>query len=88
MMESIKDYLRSHHGFVIAPPAYNIRKNIKVQIYGDYPQYVTPNNKMITRMLHLPPNKNKLHNEQSAQSVGEHTAEYEIDNRSVYNILD
>ena len=39
-------------------------------------------------MLQLLPNKNKLHNEQSAQSVTEHTAEYKIDNRSVYNILD
>ena len=26
---------------------------------------------MITRMLHLPPEKNRLHNEQSAQSVKE-----------------
>ena len=43
---------------------------------------------MIARMLHLPPEKNKLHNEQSAQSVKKHTAEYKIDNRSVYNILD
>ena len=43
---------------------------------------------MIIKMLQLLPNKNKLHNEQSAQSVTEHTAEYKIDNRSVYNILD
>ena len=39
-------------------------------------------------MLHLPPDKNMLNNEQSAQSVKEHTAEYMIDNRSVYDILD
>ena len=39
-------------------------------------------------MFHLPPNKNKLHKEQSAQSVMKHTADYEIDNRSVYDILD
>ena len=43
---------------------------------------------MIARMLHLPQDKNKLHNEQSAQSVSEYTAEYEVDNRSVYDILD
>ena len=39
-------------------------------------------------MLHLPPDKNRLHDEQSAQSVKEHTAENEIDNRNVYDILD
>ena len=39
-------------------------------------------------MLHLPPDKNKLHNEQSAQSVSEYTVEKMIDNRSVYDILD
>ena len=43
---------------------------------------------MIARMLHLSPDKNKLHNKQSAHSVSEHTAVYEIDNRSVYDILD
>ena len=75
--------LRSHWGVVRAPLAYVIRKTIIVLIYGDYPKYATPENEMITRMLHLPPDKNKLHNEQSVQSVMEHTAEYEIDNRSV-----
>ena len=39
-------------------------------------------------MLHLPPDKTRSYNEQSAQSVKEHTAEYKIDNRSVYDILD
>ena len=29
-----------------------------------------------------------LHNEKSAQSIMEHMAEYKIDSRSVYNILD
>ena len=43
---------------------------------------------MIAKMLHLPPDKNRLHNEQSAQSVKEHTAEYKINNRSVYEIMD
>ena len=39
-------------------------------------------------MLHLPPDKNRLHKEQSAQLVMEHMAEYEIDNKNVYDILD
>ena len=87
-MESIKEYLRSHHVVVRAPLAYIIRKTITVQPYGDYPKYPTPDDKMITEILHLPPDKNKLHNKQSAQSVKEHRAEYKIDNRSVYVILD
>ena len=68
MMESIEEYLRSCHGVIRAPLAYVIRKTIIVQVYGDYPKYATPYDKMIARMLHLPPDKNKLHNEQSAQS--------------------
>ena len=84
MMESI----RSHHSVIRAPLVYIIRKTITVQTYGDYSTYTTHDNTMITRMLHLPPEKNILHNEQSAQSVKEHRAEYEIDNRSVYDILD
>ena len=43
---------------------------------------------MVIRMLHLPPDKNRLHNEHSAQSVKDHTTEYETDNRSEYDILD
>ena len=39
-------------------------------------------------MLHLPLDKNRLHKEQSAQLVMEHMAEYEIDNKNVYDILD
>ena len=88
MMESIKEYLLSCHGVIRAPLTYIIRKTITVQVYGDYPQYVTPDNKIITMMLHLPPGKKKLHNKQSAQSVTENMAEYKIDNRSVYDILD
>ena len=69
MMESIEEYLRSHHGLIRETLAFVIRKTIIVQTYGDYPKY-----EMITRMLHLPPHKNRLHNEQGAQSVKEHTA--------------
>ena len=60
MMESIKEYLRVHHGIIRAPLAYIIRKTIIVQTMGDYPTYATPDNKMIATMLYLPPDKNKL----------------------------
>ena len=83
MIESIKEYLRSCGGVMRAPLACMIRKTITVQTYGEYPKYATPNEKMITKMLHLPPDKNRLHNEQCAQSVKEHTADFKIDNRSV-----
>ena len=49
---------------------------------------MTPDDKMIARMLQLPPDRNKLHNEQSPQSVTEHIAEYRIDNRNICDILD
>ena len=39
---------------------YIIRKSITVQTYGKYPMYATPDDEMITKMLHLPPDKNKL----------------------------
>ena len=86
--ESMEKYLRSHHGVVRAPLAYIIRKTIMVQVYDDYSKYVSPDDKMIAMMLHQPPDKSKLHNKQSVQSVIKHTAVYEIDNRSVYDILD
>ena len=63
-------------------------KTIIVQTYDDYPMYVTPDDETITRMLHLLSDKNKVHNEQSEQSVVQHTTEYKIDNRTVYDILD
>ena len=74
-MESIKEYLRSCYEVMRAPLAYITRKTVIVQIYGDCPKYATPDDVLIARMLHLPQSKNKLHNEQSAQSVMEHTAE-------------
>ena len=39
-------------------------------------------------MLHLPPDKNELHNGKSAQSVKKYMPEYKIDNRIVNDILD
>ena len=59
-----------------------------MQTYGDFPMYATPDDEMIARMLHLPSDKNKVHNKQSAQWVTQHAAEYKIDNRTVYDILD
>ena len=46
------------------------------------------NNEMIARMLQLSLDKNRLHDEQSAQSVKEHIIEYIIDYRSVYDNFD
>ena len=70
------------------PVAYIIRETIIVETNCDYCMYATLDDEMIPRMLCLPPDKNRLHNMHSAQSVKEHTAEYTIDNRSVDDILD
>ena len=61
-MEVIKEYLTSCHGVVKVPLAYIITRIILVKTYGDY-KYVATDDKMIARMLCLPPDKNKLHNE-------------------------
>ena len=50
--------------------------------------YATLDDEMITRMLHLPKDKNKLLLEHDGQSIRAHMAEYKIDSRSVYDILD
>ena len=68
-IEAIKEYLRPRHGIIRASLAYIIRKTITLQTYGDHPMYVTTDGKMITNMLHLPSDKNKMHNKQSAKSV-------------------
>ena len=57
-MEAIEEYLRSCQGVVRTSLAYVMRKTILVQAYGEY--HVTTDDKMITRMLHLLPDKNKL----------------------------
>ena len=88
MMESIKECLRSHLGIVKATLADAIRKSIIVQTNCEYPTYATSDDEMITRMLHLPPDKNKLLLENDIQRVQVHMAEYEIDNRMVYDVLD
>ena len=88
MMEATEEYLRSCQGVMRAPLAYIIRKTILVQTYDEYPKYATPDDEMIARMLHLPPDKNKLLQEQDSQTAKACTAEYKIDNRSVNYILD
>ena len=67
--------------------AYIISKTITVQTYGDYPKYETPDSEMINRMLHLLSDKKKVYNKQSAQPGTQHTTEYKIDNRTVYETL-
>ena len=75
-------------GVIRAPLAYIIRKSITVQTYGEYPTYANPDNEMITRMLHLRPDKNKLLLEKDVQRAQVCTAENKIDNRTVYDTLD
>ena len=55
---------------------------------GNYTMYATPDDEMIARMLHLSPNKNKLLSENDVQRVQVCTAEYKIDNWTVYDVLD
>ena len=66
----------------------HIRKSITVQTYDKYPMYATPNDEMIARMLHLPPDKNSLLPEKDVQRVQVCMAKYKIDNRTVYEVLD
>ena len=65
MMVAIKKYLRLHHVVIRVPLAYVIRKMVTVQIYDDYHKSATPDDKMIARMLHLLPDKNRLYHVQS-----------------------
>ena len=88
MMDAIKEYLRLCCGVILAPLAYITWKTVAVQTYGDYPTYATPDSKMITRMLHLPLEKNMVFHEADAQTVQAHMPEYEINNRNTYDILD
>ena len=86
-MEAIKEYLRSCFSVVRAPLAYVIRKIMLVQTYGEYPKYKTPDNEITTRMLHLLPDKNKILLDSDVQSNKALMAEYNIYNRSVYDML-
>ena len=58
----------------------------RIETYGHYPKYATPDDKLIARMFYLPPDKSKFLSEHDVQSVKVHTSEYKIDNRSVNNI--
>ena len=86
-MKAIEEYLRSHQDVIRALMAYIIRKTILVQSYGDYPKYVASDNGMISRMLHLPPDKNELILEWDAQSARASIAEYKRDNKSVRHFV-
>ena len=55
---------------------------------GDYHMHATPDNKIIARILNWPPDKIKLLLEKNVWKVQDHTAEYKIDNRTVYDDLD
>ena len=88
MIESIKEYLRPCHGLAKAPLAYIIRKTTLVQTMGDYPIHAIPDDKMIARMLHLPSEKNQLLLERDVHNIQDHLAEYKIDSRMVYDVLD
>ena len=68
-METIKGYLKSCHGVIRSPLANVMRKTKTAKVYGDCPVYATPDNEIITRMLHLPPEKNKLLSEKDAQAA-------------------
>ena len=68
--------------------AYVIQKTIAVHTYGDYLMYATPDDKMIARMLHLHFKKNMLLHETDTHTVLACMPEYEIDNRTIYDILD
>ena len=59
-MEVIKENPRSHHGVLRAPLAYIIMKNIVIETCGNYFKYATSDDDLIARMLHLPPERNKL----------------------------
>ena len=79
-MEVIAEYLRSCQCVMRASLAYIIRKNITVETYGDYAKYETPD---ITKMLHLPQDKNELLPKKDPQSGQAHAAEYGIDSRTI-----
>ena len=87
-MEAIEEYLVSCCGVIRVPLAYDIRKTIIVQSYGNYPKSATHEDEMIARILYLMQEKNWLQNEQSAESVKEHMTEYKTENKSVNDILD
>ena len=82
--KTIKEYLKSCHGVVRAL----LHTSLGRSHYGDHARYATNDSKMITRMLYLSPDKNKLLVERSARSVKKYTVEYKIDNRTVYNKVD
>ena len=88
MIEAIKEYFASHCVVIRVLLVYVIRKTIIIQIFSDYPKYATSDDEMIARMIHLPPDKSRLLLGHNISSVREQAAEYKINNRTVYDILD
>ena len=76
MIKTIKEKLRSHQCVVKSSSSINHQENH------------SPDNDMITRMSHLPPDENKLLLEHNIHSVKEHIEEYDVDNRTVYDRSD
>ena len=71
IIEAIKKFLRLCVGAVKAPLAYITKETTIVHTYGDYPKYMTPDDKMIASVLHIPPEKNNLLLEHNVHSVKE-----------------
>ena len=86
-MDAIKGYFRSHHDVSRALLACIVWKTTTVQNHCDYLKYVTSDGEMIPMMLHLPPDMNKLLLEHNVYLVKECMAEYEKDNKTVYDTL-
>ena len=80
---SIKNYFRLDHDVVRSPLAYIMRITIVIQKFGDHLMNVTPNDKMIFRVLNLLPDMNKLLREHEASLFIDHMTEFEIDNKAV-----
>ena len=87
-MEAIREYFRSFHDVIRAPLTYVTRKITVIQTYVDYCRYAMPDDEMIIKMLNLSADKDSPSLESQSSSIKEHTAEYKIDNRTVYDILE
>ena len=56
-MEAIENYLRLRHGVERAPLAYIVKKMMAVHPFAQI-RYITPEDEMIVRMMHLPKAEN------------------------------
>ena len=81
IIEAINEYIRSCCGVKRVHLAHIIQRTIIFETCATYPEYATPDGKMIARMLHLPMKQNILCKEKMVNSLKEHTAAYKIDNK-------